>query len=67
MYFYNEPLKLTTEGPIEIIGSDLVSFKGGMTGIYVRTSGEAGAAKLVIENGQLGRQVVEFNVEIADA
>ena len=66
MYFYNEPLKLTTEGPIEIIGSDLVSFKGGMTGIYVRTSGEAGAAKLVIENGQLGRQVVEFNVEIAD-
>ena len=38
-----------------------------MTGIYVRTSGEAGAAKLIIENGQLGRQVVEFTVERADA
>ena len=38
-----------------------------MTGIYVRTSGEAGAARLIIENGQLGRQVVEFTVERADA
>ena len=39
-FFYNEPVKITTEGNIELIGPDVISFKGGMTGAYVKTNGE---------------------------
>ena len=44
--FFQESIKVQTEGPISIIGPDLVPLRGGMAGVYVKTTGEAGDAKL---------------------
>ena len=41
LYFSSEPIRVSTEGPLEIIGPDTVSLRGGMTGIYVKTTGES--------------------------
>lgn len=35
--YFNEPVTLSVEGPIEIIGPNLISLKGGMFGTYVKT------------------------------
>ena len=39
-FFYNEPVKITVEGDLELIGPDVISLKGGMGGTYVKTTGE---------------------------
>ncbi len=46
--FFNTPLKLTAEGPIEIIGPAEAQIAGGMGGTYVKTTGKAGMAKLKV-------------------
>lgn len=67
VYYFNEPIKLHTEGPIEVIGPDVISFKGGMAGVYIRTKnllpGEVNPARLDIENLQCGDASVEFIVK----
>ena len=44
--YLHRTLNLETEGPIELIGPKHVAFDGGMTGTYVRTTGESGIAHL---------------------
>ena len=61
--FYQEPLKLRVEGPIELIGGDCVSLRGGMGGTYVRTTGEAGEAALHIEGEGIAPVTIRFTVE----
>ena len=63
LYFCCEPLKVTAEGPIEIIGPDMISLKGGQAGVYVRTTGESGNAMLKISNPQLGEKKITFTVQ----
>ena len=48
--FYNDPLIIHTEGPISIIGPEVISFDGGMTGIYVRTTGEEGDCSVILQS-----------------
>lgn len=62
LYFYNDPLVLTTRGPIEIIGPKVTALRGGMTGVYVKSTGICGEAELIIENPQLGRKEVKFTI-----
>ena len=62
--FCNEPLSLSTEGPIELIGDSLISCKGGMTGTYVKTKGMAGKATLTIHSAQAGDVRIEFEVSV---
>lgn len=38
--YYQEPVKVTTEGPIELIGPDIVGLKGGMAATYIKSCGE---------------------------
>jgi len=59
--FANEPLMLETQGPIEIIGPDVISLMGGMSGVYVRTTG-VGEASLTITNNRKECTTVGFNV-----
>lgn len=61
--FCNEPLTLETEGPIEIIGPKTISLKGGQFGLYVKTIGESGLAKLRIRSTQFEEVAVTFTVE----
>ena len=37
--YYQEPLEIVTEGPIEVIGPKITVLRGGMTGTYVKTTG----------------------------
>ncbi|MBR6309003.1 MAG: glycoside hydrolase family 2 protein [Lachnospiraceae bacterium] len=60
-FFYNEPLKLTAEGAIEIIGPSIISLKGGMGGTYVKTRGE-GHGSLTIEAMDAESVELKFNV-----
>lgn len=63
LYFYNEPVTLQTEGPIELIGGNIISLKGGMGGTYVRTTGQEGKATLFIHSGQTEPVKIEFEVK----
>ena len=60
--YYQEGLKVEVEGPIALIGPDVISLKGGMGGLYVKTIGETGTGKLRISNPQLGTSEVVFEI-----
>ena len=62
--YCNEPLKITAESPVEIIGPDVVSLKGGMAGAYVKTTGSAGNATVTLSNPQLGTVKIPFEIII---
>ena len=64
LYFCGEPLKISAEGPIEIIGGDMVSLKGGMAGTYVRSTGAGGSAVLTVSNPQLGVLTIPFEITV---
>lgn len=61
--FYQEPMVLETEGPIEILGSHIIALKGGMGGVYVKTTGMDGNAVLIIKDAQGIQQKVEFSIK----
>ena len=63
-YFYFGPVILETEGPIEVIGPDIVQLKGGFGGTYVKTTGESGKAALILKNDQAGEEKIEFTVKV---
>ena len=56
------PIRLNLVGPAELVGPDVVVAEGGMTGTYVRTSGHAGNAKLIISADGLESVAVEFSI-----
>lgn len=60
--YYGEPVCLETEGAIELIGPHIISFSGGMTGTYIRTTGESGAAVLRIKCGDIEAEL-HYEVE----
>ena len=56
------PVRLTLEGPAQLVGPDVVTAEGGMCGTYVRTTGESGTAKLTVSAHGLKPVTVEFAV-----
>ncbi len=63
MSFYQEPVQLFAEGPIEIIGPAVTTLRGGMGGTYVKTTGAAGEAVLTIHSEQAGDYKIVFQCE----
>lgn len=63
--FYNDPIRISTEGPVEIIGPDTVPLMGGMSGVYVKSTGEAGEAKVTIKS--TGGEMSEICLSIRKA
>ncbi len=61
--FYQEPVVLSAEGPIAIIGPKIISLQGGMGGTYVRTTGEEGIGILKIRAAQMEEQRIQFEVK----
>ena len=57
------PLIIHTEGPISIIGPEVISFDGGMTGIYVRTTGEEGDCSVILQSQNMPPIVKKLRVE----
>ncbi|MBQ5950767.1 MAG: glycoside hydrolase family 2 protein [Lachnospiraceae bacterium] len=46
--FYMEPVRVTVQGPLAVIGPDIVPMRGGLGGTYVRTVGESGEAAVTL-------------------
>lgn len=60
--FYNDTVKLSLEGPAELIGPKVVSLQGGMGGTYLKTIGQAGCAVLRIKGEGAEPVEVEFTI-----
>ena len=57
------PVKFTVEGPLELVGPDVATAEGGMTGTYVRTNFFGGHGKLTVSSPGLEPVTVDFRVE----
>ncbi len=60
--YFNEPVMLSAEGDIEIIGPSVTALRGGAGGTLVRTVGRSGAGKLTVTVPGIGDTAVEFTV-----
>ena len=60
--FYMQPVKLEVQGPIEIIGPDVINMVGGAFGTYVKTTGEKGDAKLTLTTTSGITKTIDFVV-----
>jgi beta-galactosidase len=63
--FSSEPIALLADGPIEIVGPEIISLKGGMGGTYVKTTGEVGKATLTLISATFGEVKIDFEVKKA--
>ena len=61
--YAQNPVKFTVEGPLELVGPDMVTAEGGMTGTYVKTNFHKGIAKLTISSPGLDSVTLNFTVE----
>ncbi len=57
------PLSFITTGPIEIVGPKTVVAEGGMTGTYIKTTGEEGEAILTISAPDCSSITIHFTVK----
>lgn len=63
LHFSNEPLTVTTDGPVEVIGPGVVSLRGGMAGIYIKSVGKCGSASVKISTPSLGEVTIPLIVK----
>ena len=56
------PLKIEAEGSVRLLGPDIVTAEGGMTGVYVGTTGEKGAGSVKISSPGFESVTVRFIV-----
>ena len=61
--FSSEPLRIRVRGPLEIIGPDMTSLRGGSAGFYLRTTGEKGTAKVTISCPQTKDIKLDFEIK----
>jgi len=59
---FMEPVTLTVEGPLELIGPATTALRGGLGGAYVKTCGQSGHGRLTLQCSGLPAVVLEFNI-----
>ncbi|MBQ6048354.1 MAG: hypothetical protein IJL40_03395 [Oscillospiraceae bacterium] len=57
------PLKIEAEGSVRLLGPDIVTAEGGMTGVYVRTTGDKGAGLIKISSPGFESVTVSYKVK----
>lgn len=62
--FYQEPVRLITEGDISIIGPDTIALQGGMGGTYVKSLGRSGQGALLLQSLTAGEIRIPFQIMI---
>lgn len=62
--FYQEPVRLITEGDISIIGPDTIALQGGMGGTYVKSTGRSGQGALLLQSQTAGEIRIPFQIMI---
>ncbi len=58
------PVILTLEGNAQLVGPNIVTAQGGMTGTYVKTTGIPGTAKLTISTPQTQSVTITFDISV---
>ena len=61
---FNSTVKVTVDGPLELIGPSDAPVMGGMGGLYVRTVGAPGKATVTIKAERIPEQTIEFEIYI---
>ena len=61
--FYQEPVRLITEGDISIIGPDTIALQGGMGGTYVKSLGRSGQGALLLQSLTAGEVRIPFQIK----
>ena len=56
------PVRFVLEGEAQLVGPDMVTAEGGMTGTYIKTLGKTGEAKLTIYTSQTEPVTVSFTI-----
>lgn len=62
--FYQEPVRLITEGDISIIGPDTIALQGGMGGTYVKSLGRSGQGALLLQSLTAWEVRIPFQIKI---
>ena len=62
--FYQEPVRITAEGDIAIIGPDTIALQGGMGGTYVKSLGISGQGTLLLRSQTAGEIKIPFQVTV---
>lgn len=62
--FYQEPVRLITEGDISIIGPESIALQGGMGGTYVKSLGRSGQGALLLQSLTAGEVRIPFQIKI---
>lgn len=62
--YYQGALRLQLNGPLQMIGPDVIALQGGMGGAYVKTTGISGEAILHISNEQVPEVKEVFHIKI---
>ena len=57
------PVKLQLKGAAELVGPDVITAEGGMTGTYIRTIGKTGIATLSLSTAQTESVTIQFTVQ----
>ena len=61
--YSNEPITISVEGPVEIVGPSVVPLRGGMGGTYVKTTGKEGSATVTISSPYLGEVKIPLEIK----
>ena len=61
--YSNEPISISVEGHVEIVGPTVVPLRGGMGGTYIKTTGKEGSATVTLSNSQLGEVKISLTVK----
>ncbi len=64
--FVAEALRISVRGPATLIGPSLVPLTGGVTAVWIRTTGEVGTVMVEVESGRFPAQSVEVTVRRRD-
>ena len=62
LVFMQEPVEVLVEGPLEVVGPEVTPLRGGMTGIYVKSTGTEGEVKVTLRCA--GMEPVAINMQV---
>lgn len=62
--FFQEPVRLITEGDISIIGPDTIALQGGMGGTYIKSMGRSGRGALLLQSQTAGEVRIPFQIKV---
>jgi beta-galactosidase len=63
LQFSNDPVLISVEGPIRLMGPSTISLSGGSAGLYIRTCGGTGEAVVHVHSPSLGTCSISIAVD----